>query len=49
MSIGLNVGLEGVNEESGIGNTIVSHQLSRGFLKGLKYSDESYVASLSPV
>ncbi|KAL4591891.1 hypothetical protein LXL04_004866 [Taraxacum kok-saghyz] len=49
MSIGLNVGLEGVNDEFGIGNTVVSNELSRGFLKSLKYSDESYLVSLSPV
>ncbi|XP_023752935.1 uncharacterized protein LOC111901316 isoform X1 [Lactuca sativa] len=52
ISIGLNVGLEGVHDETcayGIGNTVVSHQLSRGFLKGLKYSDKSYVLSLLPV
>ncbi|KAL7612658.1 hypothetical protein Lser_V15G08931 [Lactuca serriola] len=52
ISIGLNVGLEGVHDETcayGIGNTVVSHQLNRGFLKGLKYSDKSYVLSLLPV
>ncbi|KAJ0714658.1 hypothetical protein HanPI659440_Chr13g0491951 [Helianthus annuus] len=33
----------------GVRNTVVSHHLSHGFLKGLKYSDDSYDVSLSPV
>ncbi|KAI3791625.1 hypothetical protein L2E82_05484 [Cichorium intybus] len=48
MSIGLNIGVEGVHEESWPFG-VVCDELSRGFLKGLKYSDESYMASLSPV
>ncbi|XP_071700163.1 uncharacterized protein [Rutidosis leptorrhynchoides] len=33
----------------GVKNTIVSHHLSRGFLKGLKFSDDSCTVSLLPV
>ncbi|KVH90526.1 Donson [Cynara cardunculus var. scolymus] len=42
----------GSHEQScpfGVRNTVVSSRLSRGFLKSLKYSDDSYTASLSPV
>ncbi|KAJ9554977.1 hypothetical protein OSB04_009591 [Centaurea solstitialis] len=42
----------GLHEEScpfGVRNTVVSSHLSRGVLKSLKYSDDSYTASLSPV
>ncbi|XP_076888927.1 uncharacterized protein LOC143539520 [Bidens hawaiensis] len=59
ISVGLNVGLdavsyklEGLQEPScpfGVTNTVVSHHLSRGFLKGLKYCNDSYAVSLSPV
>ncbi|KAK9072731.1 hypothetical protein SSX86_009166 [Deinandra increscens subsp. villosa] len=57
VSVGLNVGLddmvsrklEGSNEPSGLGATVVSHHLSRGFLKRLKYSNNSYTVSLSPI
>ncbi|PWA94951.1 donson [Artemisia annua] len=44
--------VEGLHEQShsfGVRNTVVCHQLSHGFLKGLKYSDDSYTVSLSPV
>ncbi|XP_071710308.1 uncharacterized protein [Rutidosis leptorrhynchoides] len=33
----------------GVKNTIVTHHLSRGFLKSLKYSNDSWTSSLSPV
>ncbi|XP_076953734.1 uncharacterized protein LOC143627903 [Bidens hawaiensis] len=59
ISVGLNVGLdvvsyklEGLQELScpfGVKDTVVSHHLSRGFLKGLKYCNDSYAVSLSPV
>lgn len=42
----------GLHEQScpfGVRNTVVSSHLSRGFLKSLKYSDDSYTASLLPV
>ncbi|KAK9079243.1 hypothetical protein SSX86_000913 [Deinandra increscens subsp. villosa] len=44
--------VEGLHDPScpfGVRNTVVSHHLSRAFLKGLKFSDDSYTASLSPV
>nr|XP_043613686.1 protein downstream neighbor of Son-like [Erigeron canadensis] len=44
--------VDGLHEKScpfGIKNTVVSHHLTSGFLKGLKYSDDSYTVSLSPV
>ncbi|KAI3823388.1 hypothetical protein L1987_04823 [Smallanthus sonchifolius] len=44
--------LEGLHELScpfGVRDTVVSHHLSRGFLKGLKYSDDLYTVSLSPI
>ncbi|KAK1429302.1 hypothetical protein QVD17_11508 [Tagetes erecta] len=41
--------VEGLHDPFGVKNTVVSHHLSRGFLKGLKYSDDSYTVSLSPV
>lgn len=43
---------EGLKEASyafGIPEAIVASQLSSGLLKGLKYSDGSYTASLSPI
>ncbi|KAD5508550.1 hypothetical protein R6Q59_030816 [Mikania micrantha] len=56
VSIGLNIGLDTVSdklkeshEPFGVRNTVVSHHLSRGFLKGFKYSDGTYTVSLSPV
>lgn len=59
ISVGLNVGLDvvsykldGSQEPScpfGVKDTVVSHHLSRGFLKGLKYCNDSYAVSLSPV
>ncbi|KAI7725790.1 hypothetical protein M8C21_013961 [Ambrosia artemisiifolia] len=59
ISVGLNVGLDVVShklEEShepscpfGVSDTVVSHHLSRGFLKGLKYSNDSYTVSVSPI
>ncbi|KAK1434987.1 hypothetical protein QVD17_00742 [Tagetes erecta] len=53
ISIGLNAGLDMVSHKSeglhgpfGVRDTVVSHHLSRGFLKGLKYSHDSYTVSL---
>lgn len=41
--------VEELHDPFGVKNTVVSHHLSRGFLKGLKYSDDSYTVSLLPV
>lgn len=54
----LNVALEAVSEKSddkeashafGIPEAIVAPQLRSGLLKGLKYSNGSYTATLSPI
>lgn len=53
ISIGLNVALgepllQSNNHTFGIPEAIASPSLCAGFLKGLKYSDDSFTASLSP-
>ncbi|XP_076952932.1 uncharacterized protein LOC143626872 [Bidens hawaiensis] len=42
-------GLHDPDGPFGVRNAVVSHHLSRGFLKGVKYSNDSYTVSLSPV